>query len=158
MLSHFTMTSQNTAKKEDSAKDEQMKEKYAEFRMVMAQIKQMQEQLQAVDEKKQEIENAEAGVIQLKGASKGTKMLAPVTDGIFIQATLEDTDDVLVNVGSDICVKKTIDEASKILKEKQHELANYQELMLEELNKLTDNANRLERELGQLVGEEEAQG
>ncbi len=151
------MTIPNNAKK-DPGKEEQMKEKYAEFRMAMAQIKQVQEQLQAVEEKKQELEDAEAGVSQLKGASKGTKMLAPITDGIFIKATLEDTDEVLVNVGSDICVNKTVDEASQILKEKQHELMNYHELMLEELNKLTDNANRLERELGQLVGEEEAQG
>ena len=152
------MASQNDAKKADSENDEQMKQKYAEFRMAMAQIKQVQEQLQAVEEKKQELEAAKAGMSQLKGASKGTKMLAPITDGIFIKATLENTDEVLVNVGSDICVKKTVEESGKILNEKQRELINYQELMLEELNKLTDSANRLERELGQLVGEEEAQG
>ncbi len=152
------MTSPNNAKKEDASKDEQMKEKYAEFRMAMAQIKQVQEQLQALDEKKQELEEAEAGVSQLKGAGKGTKMLAPVTNGIFIKTTLENADEVIVNVGSNVCVKKTVEEAGKILKEKQHELISYQELMLEELNKLTDNANRLERELGQLVGESEEQG
>ena len=136
----------------NSGKDEILKEKYAEFRMAMAQIKQVQEQLEAVEQKKQELEEAEAGVSQLKQASKGTKMLAPVTDGIFVEAVLGNTDEVLINVGSNVCVKKTVEGASSILKAKQHELVSYQEMMLEELNKLTDSANRLEKEIGQLAG------
>ena len=139
------------------ASEEVLKEKYAEFRMAMAQIKQVQEQLEAVEQKKQELEDAAEGVSQLKNASKGTKMLAPVTDGIFVKTTLESTDEVLVNVGSDVCVKKTVEEATGILKAKQQELMRYQELMLEELNKLTDTANILEKELGRLVGQDAGQ-
>ena len=136
------------------ANKENLKEKYAEFRVAMAHIRQMQEQLEAVEQKKHDLEEAEAGVSQLKQARKGAKMLAPVTDGIFVKATLEDTDEVLVNVGSDVCVKKTVEEAGKILKEKRQELMSYQEMMLEELNKLTDSAHQLEKELGQLVEED----
>ena len=141
----------------DILAEEALKEKYAEFRMAMAQIKQVQEQLEAVEQKKQELEDAAEGVSQLKNASKGAKMLAPVTDGIFVRTTLESTDEVLVNVGSDVCVKKSVEEATTILRAKQQELMSYHELMLEELNKLTDAANMLEKELGRLVGQDEGQ-
>ena len=141
----------------EAASEEVLKEKYAEFRMAMAQIKQVQEQLEAVEQKKQELEDAADGVSQLKNASKGAKMLAPVTDGIFVKTTLESTDEVIVNVGGDICVKKTVEEATAILKAKQQELMSYHELMLEELNKLTDTANMLEKELGRLVGQDAGQ-
>ena len=141
----------------DAGTEDVLKEKYAEFRMAMAQIKQVQEQLEAVEQKKQELEDAAEGVSQLKNASKGAKMLAPVTDGIFVKTTLESTDEVLVNVGSDICVKKTVEEATSILRAKQQELMSYHELMLEELNKLTDTANMLEKELGRLVGQDAGQ-
>ena len=141
----------------DAGTEEVLKEKYAEFRMAMTQIKQVQEQLEAVEQKKQELEDAAEGVSQLKNASKGAKMLAPVTDGIFVKTTLESTDEVIVNVGGDICVKKTVEEATAILKAKQQELMSYHELMLEELNKLTDTANMLEKELGRLVGQDAGQ-
>ena len=141
----------------DILAEEALKEKYAEFRMAMAHIKQVQEQLEAVEQKKQELEDAAEGVSQLKNASKGAKMLAPVTDGIFVRTTLESTDEVLVNVGSDVCVKKSVEEATTILRAKQQELMSYHELMLEELNKLTDAANMLEKELGRLVGQDEGQ-
>lgn len=142
-----------TAKKmnEKASAEEALKEKYAEFRLAAAQIKQAQEQLQAVEEKKQELEEAAAAISKLKEAQKGTKMLVPVTSGIFASATLDKNDELLVNVGNNVCVNKTAEEAGEILKAKLLELTGYQESMLEELNRLTNQADKLERELGQML-------
>jgi prefoldin alpha subunit len=131
--------------------EETLQEKYAEFRLAAAQIKQAQEQLQAIEEKKQELEEADAAISKLKEAQKGTKMLVPVTSGIFARATLDKSDEMLVNVGSNVCVNKTAEEAGEILKAKLLELTRYQESMLKELNTLTDQADKLERELGQML-------
>ena len=92
---------------------------------------------------------------QMVSAQKKAKLLAPVTEGIFASATLDNTEELVVNVGSNVCVKKTVGEAKALLTAKQQELLGYQESMLEELNKLTDHAEALERELGQMLQEEE---
>ncbi len=131
--------------------DDMLKDKYAELRMASVQIKQLQQQLEALDEKRQELENAMASLDELKGSQKKAKMLAPVTEGMFISATLDNNDELIVNVGGNVCVRKTIEEAKGMLKEKQQEISGYQESMLEELNRLTDQAAGLEAELGQML-------
>ena len=136
---------------EKASAEEALKEKYAEFRLAAAQIKGLQEQLQSVDEKRQELEEAAESISKLKEAQKGTKILVPVTSGIFARATLDKSDEMLVNVGSNVCVNKTAEEAGDILKAKLLELTGYQESMLEELNRLTDQADKLEKELGQML-------
>jgi len=134
--------------------EEFLKEKYAEFRLAAAQIKQAQEQLQAVEEKKQELEEAAGSVSKLKETQEGTKMLVPVTSGVFARATLDKNNEMLVNVGSNICIKKTADEAEEMLKARLLELTGYEESVIEELHRLTDHAERLEKELGQMLQEQ----
>lgn len=134
--------------------EEILKQKYAELRMAAAQIKQMEQQLEAVEEKKQELATAIGNLQELKKTAQRPKMLAPVADGIFAEATLESGNELIVNVGSDICVRKTTEEAVQMLQAKLHELAGFQENVLEELSQLTGHANTLEAELGKMLGEE----
>ncbi|MBI2176080.1 prefoldin subunit alpha [Candidatus Woesearchaeota archaeon] len=136
-------------------KDELLKDKYAELRLASVQIKQLQQQLEALDEKRQELGNAITSLDELKGSQKKAKMLAPVTEGMFISATLDSSEELIVNVGGNVCVRKTVEEAKGMLKEKQQEISGYQESMLEELNKLTDQAAGLEAELGQMLQDKE---
>ncbi len=134
-------------------KDEILKDKYAELRMASAQIKQLQQQLEALDEKRQELENAITSLDSLKSSQKKAKMLAPITEGMFVSATLDSGDELIVNVGGNVCVRKTVEEAKGMLKERLLEVSGYQENMLEELNKLTDHAAGIEGELGQMMQE-----
>lgn len=138
-----------------NSKDEILKDKYAELRLASVQIKQLQQQLEALDEKRQELETAMHSLDELKGSQKKAKMLAPVTEGMFISATLDSSEELIVNVGGNVCVKKTVEDAKGMLKERLLEVSGYQETMLEELNKLTDQAAGLESELGQMLQEGE---
>ncbi len=139
-----------------NSKDEILKDKYAELRLASVQIKQLQQQLEALDEKRQELDNAITSLDELKNSQKKAKMLAPITEGMFISATLDSSEELVVNVGGNVCVKKTVEEAKGMLKERLQEVSGYQESMLEELNRLTDQAAGLEAELGQLMQEEES--
>ncbi len=139
--------------KTDSSKENAIKDKYAELRLATVQIKQLQQQLEAVEEKRMELATAIMGLDELKDAKRNTRMLAPVSDGIFVLGTMDSGSELIVNVGSNICVKKTADEAKQMLNGKLQELTSYQENVLEELNKLADNAGRLEKELGKMLEE-----
>ena len=154
----MTAAKDNSAAKgrdEKAAAEDAMKEKYAEFRLAAAQIKQVQEQLQAVEEKKQELEEAAESVSKLNETGKGTKLLVPVTSGIFASATMDKSDELVVSVGNNVCVKKTAEEAENMLKAKLLELTGYEEGIIEELNKLTDQANEIEKVLGLMLQEGE---
>ena len=138
-----------------SSKDEALKDKYAELRIASVQIKQLQQQIEALEEKRQELGTALSSLDELKNAQKKTAMLAPITEGIFASATLDSSDELIVNVGGNVCVRKTVEEAKGMLKEKLQEILGYQEGMLEELNRLTDHAAALESQLGQMLQEQE---
>lgn len=138
----------------DKVDEEALKQKYAELRVAATQIKQLQQQLEAVEEKKQELETAMASLDELKKAGGKARMLAPITDGIFAEATLESSSELIVNVGSSVCVKKSVDGAKGMLKAKAEELKGFQESLIEELTKLTEQADALEKELGQMLQEE----
>ena len=140
---------------EGNSKDDMLKDKYAELRIASVQIKQLQQQIEALEEKRQELGTAVSSLDELKNAQKKTAMLAPITEGIFASATLDNNDELIVNVGGNVCVKKTVDEAKGMLKEKLQEISGYQESMLEELNRLTDHAAALESHLGQMLQEQE---
>ena len=149
----FTM---HMEEKNDNAKanDETVKQKYAELRMAAAQIKQLQQQIEAAEEKTQELENAHASLDGLKNAARGAGMLAPIADGIFVKAELGSNSELIVNVGSNVCVKKTAEQAKEMLKGKLQEIIGYQEATLEDLNRLTEDADKLETELGKMLQEE----
>lgn len=138
-----------------NSKDDILKDKYAELRMASVQVKQLQQQIEALEEKRQELGTAVSSLDELKNAQKNAAMLAPITEGIFASATLDNSGELIVNVGSNVCVRKTVEEAKGMLKEKLQEISGYQEGMLEELNRLTDQAAALESQLGQMLQEQE---
>ncbi|MBI2144203.1 prefoldin subunit alpha [Candidatus Woesearchaeota archaeon] len=141
--------------KERRIAEDTLKNKYAEFRLAAAQIKQLQEQLQALEEKRGELGTAAGTLDELKGTEKKARMLVPVSDGMFASATLDSNEELIVNVGSDVCVKKTVEEAKDLLNAKLKELTSYQEELLGELQRLTENADKLEKELGDMLKEEQ---
>jgi len=47
--------------------------------------------------------------------------LAPIINGIFVKAELKDNQNLLINVGADTVVEKTVSQAVELLKERQKE-------------------------------------
>ena len=66
------------------------------------------------------------------------KMLVPLANGIFLKAELESNSDLIVNVGSDVCVHKTIPETIVILKQRLNEVNKQREDVLQIMQQLID--------------------
>ncbi|MEM2926355.1 MAG: prefoldin subunit alpha [Candidatus Bathyarchaeia archaeon] len=49
----------------------------------------------------------------IKSEKKGAEVLVPIGGGSFIKARIEDNERVIVGIGADVSVEKTIDEAIK---------------------------------------------
>ena len=130
-----------------------MQEKYLERQMVVAQIRELQKQIETVEEKMVELATASQALDDLASSEKGADMLAPISDGIFVKASLEDPEELIVNVGSGVCIPKKIPEAKKMLKERLHEIASHREAMIAELQKAAAYVDEVEQELEALAGE-----
>ena len=116
--------------------DQQQQEILFKLSMSEQHIRQLQQQLQAVEESMIELRSLDLGLDDIKD-SAGKDMLASLGRGIFVKAKLL-SEDLIVDVGSKNLVKKRIPETKKIIKdqtEKLHEVKKELEERVDEINK-----------------------
>ncbi len=130
------------------------------FKMQMfdQQIKQLQQQLQAIDQGISEMTALNEGLSELVG-KEGKEIYAPIGRGIFAKAKLI-SEDLNVDVGGGNMVKKTIPETKKIIEDQlkkldevKKELETGMEKMGEEFKVLIEDAQA--KEAGNIGKKEE---
>lgn len=135
----------------DKKQQEELQQKYLELQLLGNQIKQLQKQMQATEEQIIELRTVAEGLSELNNAEKGSEMLAPISEGIFVKAALEDTKELIVNVGSDVCVKKTAQEVEDMLKVRLDNLKKHRKDLMGHLEKMAELAGALEEEFAKLA-------
>ncbi len=101
-------------------KEENIQEKYKQFKLIQNQIEQVSKHLQLWSEQIEEIENSKQALEELAKVSLGSEMLVPMADGIFVRANFADKETVIINVGADTAVEKSFPQGIELL-EKQRE-------------------------------------
>lgn len=93
---------------------------------------------------------------EIKKVKQGSEILVPLSSGIFAKASLKDNDGLLVNVGANTIVKKSVSDTKKLIEKQSSEVRKLQEQMLEQLQKAAAAAESSEKELQKLVEESQA--
>jgi len=130
--------------------EEEIRQKYMELQMAAEQLKQMQVQMQTLETKGQELDANIQSFEELKG-QKSSEMLTPIAEGIFLKAELKSDSEVIVNVGAGVCGKRTVEEAKKMLQERQREINQYATEMTAEVEKIAEAMRKLEQDLSSMV-------
>ena len=130
--------------------EEEIRQKYVELQMAAEQMKQMQAQLQALEAKSAELEANMQSFEELKG-QKSAELLAPIAEGIFLKAELKNEEEVIVNAGAGVCVRKSVEEAKKMLLERRDELNDYVRELTQQIENGAESMRNLEEELGKMV-------
>jgi prefoldin alpha subunit len=108
------------------------------------QIRQLQQQIQAVEQAVVDLQMLSHGMEELKG-KKGKEIFAPIGRGIFAKAQLL-SEELLVDIGNGNLVKKTIAQTKDMI--------DKQTVKLEEVKKeLNDNLEKLGVELERIMQE-----
>ena len=94
----------------------------------------MQQQLQLLAHQLQELEQVKEAIVSLGKANKGDEILVPLDAGVYSQATVTNTKDVLMNVGANTIVTKKIDDARILVDSQIAELQKIQKDMEEEFS------------------------
>ena len=133
--------------------DEIIREKFMEFQAIQQQLEQLQEQLNQVQQQLAELSISKSAVEELTSIEKGTEILTPIANGVFVKASLQNNDKLIVNEGSGVTVERNPTEVVKLLAEQevglQDQLVQGQRFM-EELNM---KAQRIYEEVEQDVQE-----
>lgn len=137
-------------------KDEKEAQKlYLELRLLTGHIKEMQQRMQAVEEQSLRVVEVIEALDELSQTKKGKKALVPVSDGIFVPTILAETDSLVVNVGADVAVRKSIPDTKVLLRTKLDELRAHRDELAEELNRAAEAAQETEQRLVDILKKEQ---
>jgi prefoldin alpha subunit len=130
-----------------------LQEKYVELQLLSMQIKQVEEQLNLIDQKSLELINLRDALHKLHELKQNSKAFVPLGQGVFTSGTIDNTHEVLLNVGSGVIVRKNTHEAEETV---TIQLGQLDDLTLElshNLKDLATKAQSVEAEIDKLAEE-----
>jgi len=130
--------------KVDEVKKESEQNKYLQLQLIDQQARQLQQYLQTFDQQLLEIKSVINSINELSKLKKGDTILAPIANGIFIKAKLEDNKEVRMNVGNNTVVAKSIESAIMMLQGQEAEITQYRSEVIAKLDELIKQAESLQ--------------
>lgn len=100
-----------------------------------------------VERQKADLQIVQQSLDDLKKTKIGNEILVPVSSGIFAKAELKDNSKLLVNVGGNTTVERTIEETKEMLSKQMNEVAKLEKDLEAQLKKLAEEAIHIETEI-----------
>jgi len=94
--------------------------------MMEQQIESLNQNLSTIENNIQDVKGIIDSMGEFSKLNKGDKILVSLSNGIFVNATLEDPTALKVNVGKNTVVDKTVDQVKNMMSDQLVELETYQ--------------------------------
>jgi prefoldin alpha subunit len=104
-------------------KKDDLQKKIVEFQILDTNLKMLQEKAGLVNQKLEDLQRTKIAIEELKDA-KPSKALVPLGSGNFVYGSVENCDDIIVGIGSDVAVKKKREKALEFLGSRIKDLEN----------------------------------
>jgi len=132
-------------------KEKKAQELYMQLQMIQENAKQIYKQLQVAEGQLMELVMTSQSLDDFRQIKEKTEIFVPLNSGIFAKAELKKADELLVNVGANVVVKKDISSTKKLVERQVEQLRDIRERMVSDLKKLTMQGGMIEEELQKLV-------
>jgi len=102
------------------------------MQLMQQEAEKIEQQIIELEKRRIELDVVLMSLDEIKNQKK-SDILVPVGSGVFAEGTLKEAKGVLVNVGSNIVVRKDIEDAKKSVKEQIDEIENIKDMLQKEL-------------------------
>jgi len=134
------------------------KDKEAEVSRYLALLEMYKEQIESLANQSQiiqamieEYNRTKITLDKISNVEDGTEVLLSVGGGTFVNANVKDTKKVVYNIGADILVEKTIEEAVKSIDERIDLLYNNLQKVVETTQKLEEAATQISEKVQEMM-------
>jgi prefoldin alpha subunit len=134
-------------------KKQEFQKKYAELQQMDKQIRQMQTQFQNLENQLIELHQIKKGLEDLGNTKIDNEILTPVSPGIFAKLRLIDNKELIVNVGANVAVKRTIPETQKMIDKQIDDIRNFQTNIINDMQDMSEQGTNLEKEVNTLLAD-----
>jgi len=122
------------------------KEKYMEHQVLMQQLQQLQENISSLDKHILDLKVLNDNLDSIGKTESGKDTLMPLGSGIFVNGTLKDNKSVIMNVGANICVEKSVEEAKQTIDKQIEDVGNLLEQLQVEITNTSFRLQELQNE------------
>jgi len=145
-----------------STEEETFRRLVVELRILEGTADTLQSRVNLVNAALTELRVASMTLEGLEKEKKDAQLFVPIGGGSYIKATLESADKVIVGIGADVAVERTMKEAKENLENRIAELEKTRTTLGQQfaqvVEKIRDGRARLEELAAKLRGEERAEG
>ncbi len=127
---------------------EEQEKKLLEFQILHSQLEQYQEQLNHLQQQRQNLGNLSLSLEEIKKLKIGDEFLSPLSSGMLVKTELKESGKVFMAVGANVIVKKRMEEAELTIKDQENHIILLISQLKSEAEKLADAVNSIQHELG----------
>jgi prefoldin alpha subunit len=126
-------------------------QKYAELQMLSQQLQQLQQQIEMLTQQVADMGNVKESLDSVAKSKEDSEVYTPLGIGIFIKTKLNSNSEVLMNVGGNVALPKSISDAKDLVEKQIEEIKGIVEHMKEEFAKGTGQVQHMQMELQQTM-------
>jgi len=130
-------------------KKDDIQKKIVEFQILDTNLKMLQEKAGLVNQKLEDLQRTKIAIDDLKDA-KPSKALVPLGSGNFVYGSVENCDDIIVGIGSDVAVKKKREKALEFLGSRIKDLENDLNTVLKQSSVFVMQLEKVQQEIESL--------
>ncbi len=127
--------------------DEKNKEQFFELQMLDQQIKELDQNIGMIEQQYQETLVLLQALDEFKEQKNNSEILAPLANGIFVKTQVLDTKNVTLNIGANVMVEKSVEDAKKLVQVQTTELEKARDTLINELQNSIQKAKSLQKNL-----------
>ncbi len=127
--------------------EEEKQQKLIELQILNQQAEYIRNQIINMCEQVENLQRLREGLKHIGQEKLNNDMFAPLSSGVFIKASLKDTEEVLVAVGAGVFVKKEINEVIEMLQEQEERMGLLLNQTKLEFENFAKSASEIEKEL-----------
>ncbi|MBD3262770.1 prefoldin subunit alpha [Candidatus Woesearchaeota archaeon] len=124
-----------------------MQQKQLMLQLIGAQMQEIEKEVIEIENKSKELTNLKGNLDSLKETKKSAKAFPSLGMGIFAEGNITNTKEVLVNIGSNIVVKKDIESTKKLLDNQIKQTKDISKKLTQNMQNLVLRAQGLEQEI-----------
>ncbi len=129
--------------------NEDLQKKYLEFQILVNQINQLQQQIVSIQNQLIELRDLKENLSKLKDIKEGTESYVPLSSNIFIKSKIIDKEELLVGVGSNVLLPKTLDETTDLIDKQSKDLEQFLFEMENQISALDLKGQELQKQLSE---------
>lgn len=131
---------------------EEIERKILQAQILQANLQIIHDREQALSQRLQELSAARQAIEELESVKDGSMVMMPLGSGNFVSGKISDTGKILVGVGGGIAVKKSPEEALKILDKRIAETDSVLRELEKQYTQIETEIHRLQSEMQKISG------